>query len=69
MNLNSSIKALKHHAFAYVGTFIPVELKMIYGHAFHRAQVASEATYHTAVSAAAINNLAKILRLNFLRVL
>lgn len=59
MNLNSNIKALKHHAFAYVGTWIPVELKMICGHAFHRAQVASEATFHTAVSGAAINNLAK----------
>lgn len=37
--------------------------------AFHRAQVASEATFHTAVSGAAINNLAKIFRLNFLRAL
>lgn len=69
MNLNSNIKALKHHAFAYVETFIPLELKMIYGHAFHRAQVASEATFHTAVSGAAINNLTKIFRLNFLRAL
>lgn len=52
MNLNSNIKALKHHAFAYVGTWIQVELKIICGHAFHRAQVASEATFHTAVSCA-----------------
>lgn len=35
--------------------------------AFHRAQVASEATFHTAVSGAAINNLAKIFRLNFFK--
>lgn len=65
MNLNSNIKALKHHVFAYVGTFIPLELKMIYGQAFHRAQAASEATFHTAVSGAAINNSAKIFKLNF----
>lgn len=64
MNLNSNIKTLKPHVFA----FIPkVELKMIYGQAFPRAQVASEATFHTAVSGAAINNSAKIFRLNFLR--
>lgn len=42
---------------------------MIYGHAFPRTQVASEATFHSAVSGAAINNLAKIFRLNFLRAL
>lgn len=42
---------------------------MIYRHAFHGAQVASEATFHTAVSGTAINNLAKTFRLNFLRAL
>lgn len=42
---------------------------MIYRHAFHRAQVASEDTFHTAVSGTAINNLAKTFRLNFLRAL
>lgn len=42
---------------------------MIYSHAFHRAQVASEATFHTAVSGTAINNLATTFRLIFLRAL
>lgn len=42
---------------------------MIYKHAFDRAQVASEATFHTAVLGTAINNLAKTFRLNFLRAL
>lgn len=69
MNFNLTVKALKHHIFAYVGSFIPVDLRMIYRHAFHGAQVASEATFHTAVSGAAINNLAKTFWLNFLRAL
>lgn len=30
MNLNLNIKALKHHIFAYVGSFILVDLRMIY---------------------------------------
>lgn len=40
---------------------------MAYRHAFRGAQVASEATFHTAVAATAINNLAKTFRFSFLR--
>lgn len=69
MNLNWNIKTLKHRNFAYVGTFILVDLRMIYRHEFHRAQVASGATSHTAVAGSAINNLAKTFRLNFSRAL
>lgn len=69
MNLNLDIKAQKHHIFAYVGCFILADLRTIYRHAFHRAQVASEDTFHAAVSGTAINNFAKTFRFDFLRAL